>query len=127
MEFEKAMKIWKRMCGQHKSGCDSCALGDASNLCGRPTCGRFLMYDPIKAQKVLEDWDEKNPPRTLLMDFKEKYPNAPLDNGIPRLCPTCLYRGLDKSRGCPMDCVKCWSQSIEDIPEQEAENNVATD
>lgn len=52
--------------------------------------------------------------RTMLEDFKRKYPNAPLtDNGTPEVCPH--YLGFpEKEEYCVFNagagCVECWNR-----------------
>ena len=57
--------------------------------------------------------------KTIFDDFKEKYPNAPLEvSGEPTICPYQLgYFNKSDSPcekfGYDYDCVSCWNRPIE--------------
>lgn len=112
MEFIKAMKIRQRMCSRNKD-CGLCPLSGTNN--GRNThCINLMSEYPEEAEKALEKWDKEHPVKTILDEFKEKYPDAPLnDDGTPkRICPAILgYKNLDYCSSC----IKCWSQPAKEV------------
>ena len=113
MEFIEAMKIMKRMC---EGGCHDCPLDDSNNNTKKP-CDDFMMLHPEEAEEIIIKWAEENPQKTILEDFLEKYPNAPLnEHRFPKACPAVL--GYYDS-GCPYDgsigsCGECWNKPMED-------------
>ena len=114
MEFIEAMKIIARMCDiEH---CLNCPLSDDNNGT-KESCCDFTIQFPKKAEKILTKWAEEHPQKTILTDFLEKYPNAPLnESGFPKVCPVGL--GFYDS-GCPfvggvVDCKKCWNRPMEE-------------
>ena len=113
MEFIKAIKIMKRMCA---GGCHDCPLDDSNNNT-KKSCDDFMRLHPEEAEKILIKWAEEHPQKTILQDFLEKYPNAPLyKTGIPKACPIDLgYYGSK----CPLadsavSCKECWNKPMED-------------
>lgn len=113
--FEEA----QRMCEYHEANdCKGCPAAD------RAICR--LDYTPLETNnleemiKIVEKWSQEHPRKTRLMDFLEKYPNAPLDgNGIPCLMPWSVgYCGDEACYACEKTKVKtmawCWGQEVED-------------
>lgn len=79
----------------------------------------YAGFEPILKRLTSEDITEmlqkEHPPKTMLQDFLEKYPDAPLNiNGdYPECCPFMLgYKKGDciKPRG---TCVECWNRPVE--------------
>jgi hypothetical protein len=78
------------------------------------------MYYPEKAVKAVQRWSDEHPPKTFLTEFLEKYPNAELNHGVPKLC----LKNLGAVSGCPktkegnfyVSCRSCWNQPL---PERE--------
>lgn len=112
MEFLKAMKIMKRMCG----GCNECPLSPDNND-EDEACLIFIIYHPEEAEEILTKWAEEHPRKTILTDFLEKHPNAPLEEeyGAPNVCVFKL--GYIKERDCgnyDYSCKKCWNRPMEE-------------
>lgn len=113
--FNEKLKMTKRtkngLCEIKCSNCPLCSNNNGEGL----SCPDFEMYYPEKAVKAVQKWSDEHPPKTFLTEFLKKYPNAPLeDDGTPDFCP---YRlGLMGADDCRKDgnCVKCWTQPIED-------------
>lgn len=115
MEFIEAMKIKKSMCKGR--ACGDCPLGKASKQkC--TGCTEYCLEHPEEAEKILIKWDKEHPRKTILMDFLEKHPNAPLDDdGTPQdVCPFAL--GYVKNGECYLDdgndCIPCWNRPMEE-------------
>ena len=114
MEFIKAMKIRKRMC--EKRECFKCPLNKPSED-KECTCTEYTLRFPKKTEEILTKWAEEHPVKTMLQDFLEKYPNAPLEEeyGAPNVCVFNL--GYIKERDCgnyDYSCKKCWNRPLED-------------
>ena len=112
VEFLKNKKI---MC--KAIACSSCKLSYFNNGSGQ-SCTIFIEDNPIKAVEEVEKWSKSHPRKTILDDFREKYPNAPLDEEgrLPNICPTDL--GFEKHKECANSfggeaCRECWSIPIE--------------
>lgn len=75
-------------------------------------CGEFEFGYPEEAVAIVEKWSQEHPQKTMLMDFLEKYPNAPLKNGVPRFtCPRHLgYTDIEDI--CGGKCVDCWNRPL---------------
>ena len=116
MEFIEAMKIKKRMCEYYAEGCVNCPLTILNNDTEEP-CHEFIVLYPEKAEEILTKWAKEHPQKTILMDFLEKYPNAPLSSGgAPKyICPYSVgYVEECDSSFCKKDCTQCWNRPLED-------------
>ena len=121
MKFIEAMKIRVRMCTKRPGdyfSCCGCPLSSNDNGFDM-NCAELLIYHPEKAEEILTKWAEEHPQKTILQDFLEKYPNAPLKkDGTPQyVCPYQL--GYDKSDDCIYEdtytcCKKCWNRPLEE-------------
>lgn len=112
-----------RMCSLNSDECKGCGLSDDNN--GKDLyCGDFCGVYPADAVAIVQKWSDEHPQRTMLDDFKEKYPNAPIEeNGIPKICPSRL--GYDSLRDCPKNtdgfgigCVACWNRPYEECEQK---------
>lgn len=63
--------------------------------------------------KIIQ-WSKDNPKKTKLQDFLEKYPDAPMKDGVPCACSASLGYKHDKEFGfgC-IDCAKCWNEPVD--------------
>ena len=101
------------------ASCTKCPLSENNNR-STLTCYQLERFNPEKAVEIVERWAAEHPARTMIMDFMEKYPNAPLDkDGKPNICPYEL--GYEEEFECDFysDCVKCWDRPIKEDGEQE--------
>lgn len=71
--------------------------------------------------KIVQQWSQTHPQKTMMQDFFEKFPNAPKDEkegGVPKLvCPKQLgytNRNEDCTELFDCDCLKCWSRPLEE-------------
>lgn len=81
-------------------------------------CDYFEMEHPEQAVSIVQKWSEEHPIKTMLMDFKEKHPNAPETfYGLPIICPDQLGYGARNPKEClsvtDERCVKCWNRPLE--------------
>lgn len=122
MDMLKFFKERKRMCDtnfnkiHHCSACD----GYIEKMCAVDIDSNFN-YDKqfiIDAIQIVEKWSQENPEKTILQDFLEKYPNAPLNEaGIPDdVCPFMLGYKKSKEKCVPDEyfCKKCWNRPLEE-------------
>lgn len=100
--------------GVCKITCANCPLSEKNNGKGR-LCVDYEMHYPEKAIAIVQKWSDEHPQKTYLSEFLKNHPNVMLnDDGTPTFCP---YRlGLMGADDCRKDgnCVKCWTQPIED-------------
>lgn len=94
--------------------CEECPLSSMNNGEGI-VCSDFETCYPEKAIAIMQKWSDEHPQKTYLSEFLKNHPNVMLnDDGTPTFCP---YRlGLMGADDCRKDgnCVKCWTQPIED-------------
>lgn len=111
MEFKEAMRIWKRMCKEHRE-CKGCP---AEYECVRPT--GFAGSDESKIEATLTKWAADSPEKTIMDDFFEKHPKAGKKrDGTPMACAAHLGY-IEK---CPDDfslmrCPDCWRRPLEEV------------
>lgn len=113
--FIEKLRMTKRTKnGLCENKCSNCPLCSNNNGEGLP-CPEFEMYYPEKAIKAVQRWSDEHPRKTYLSELLKNHPNTLLnDDGTPTFCP---YRlGLMGADDCRKDgnCVKCWTQPIED-------------
>jgi hypothetical protein len=94
--------------------CEECPLSSMNNGEGI-VCSDFETCYPEKAIAIMQKWSDEHPQKTYLSELLKNHPNTLLnDDGTPAFCP---YRlGLMGADDCRKDgnCVKCWTQPIED-------------
>lgn len=99
-----------RMCKAAKDSCSNCPIS-AINVDGI-SCSDFILANPEKSIEIITNWGKEHPEKTILDDFKEKHPNAPLnDNGRPHVCP--MYLGYIST--CTTRCEECWSRPLSEV------------
>ena len=96
--------------------CKSCPF-DSYNSGMRCGCVDFQVEYPEKSVAIVEKWSAEHPQKTILQDFLEKYPNAPmLETGIPKsVCPHHLGYESIKDKPCRTEagaCAKCWNRPL---------------
>ena len=95
--------------------CSVCPFSNTNNGKGL-SCSDFEAEYPEEVVAIVEKWAAEHPPKTMLQDFLERYPNAPLDKiGTPFICPYEIgYEEQRLDRNCnDIGCVKCWNRPIE--------------
>lgn len=119
MDVIEFIKERNRMCNYYKSK-GHCK--DKSCPASYHCCLDFLSveYDGFKLVDDVEKFSSEHPQKTMLQDFLEKFPNAPLQSdGTPSLCPyKCGYTREDyckKFNPHPAykTCLECWNRPLE--------------
>lgn len=102
------------------SNCGDCPLRSDVSIQHDKYCS-LHWYDKEHTSKivdVVERWSKENPEKTILQDFLEKYPNAPISElGIPEnVCPHMLGYKKSESKCIPDEyfCKKCWNKPLEE-------------
>lgn len=92
--------------------CANCPLSRFNNE-RKLHCSAFESEYPEEAVAIVEKWVEEHPQKTILMDFLEKFPNAPISlDGTPTTCPFRL--GYEEKGKCTtLSCINCWNRPIE--------------
>ena len=107
LEFLKAVR---RYCKDRK--CEGCQFCEKEEF----ICGIYNEVKEITPQFIVEkinEWAKENPEKTMIMDFFEKFPNAPKDeDGTPKVCPHLL--GYRSENICDLSCVDCWNSPLEE-------------
>lgn len=104
----------KRMC--ERDGCNGCPLCSYLNDTNK-TCPVFENDHPNEAIRIVQDWSNANPPRTIMTELLEKYPKASIKDGVPDFCPSVL--GLTpycngNYQSTSQACIDCWSKLVKE-------------
>lgn len=113
MDALEFLKEKKRMCDSFIS-CRGCLINEEKKGFA---CGFWIHSNAEKAIAIVEKWSKEYPRKTILMDFLEKYPNAPLDEkGFPKdVCPFALgYEEDDCGVNFTDKCFDCWNRPMEE-------------
>lgn len=110
-----------RMCDLNS--CSDCPLGDRNNGENVGGCAPFERLFPDKAAEIVQKWSDEHKQKTYVEDFFEKFPNSPKiwKIGTP-VAAWCHIYGMRGKYTCDGDCAACWSQIMEDKPDEEKEN-----
>lgn len=86
MDAVKFIKEYHRLCKSQDDCYRDCPLSGVGCM------HEEEFYDVEKAVEIVEKWSAEHPQKTILMDFLEKYPNAPIDEDdkTPTVCPYSL-------------------------------------
>ena len=117
---ENYLKERKRMCERNQ--CDECSLGSNSNGTNK-TCRVFENDYPSEVMKIVQKWSDEHPPKTLLSEFLEHYPNAKMNNdGYPSDIVPCSLGLVKRKDICKNMCLyfydnghpcyDCWNTPI---------------
>ena len=114
MDAVKLLQEYDRMC--HTIKCNECELLDR-DIPDHNCLWMASSYEGREEKIVaaIEKWSVEHPIRTRLMDFLEKYPNAPLkSNGYPQVLPIVLgYCNHDFCVNCHHINKACWDVEYE--------------
>ena len=116
MDALKLLKEYRRMCNTIK--CSECELLDRDIPIHNCSWGA-TSYEGREEKIVaaIEKWSAEHPQKTRLMDFLEKYPNAPLKpDGYPQVLPIVFgYCNRDACGDCHQYINKpCWDLAVEE-------------
>lgn len=109
MDAIEFFKEKKRMCNYFKQGsCSNCSLSIGNN---KTTlyCNDFISNYPEKTVEIVEQWSKSHPQKTILDEFREKYPNAIYNR--PMTCARMLGYKVD----CVDSCEECWNTPLDEV------------
>lgn len=121
MDGVNFLKEWKRMCEANTIGkpFGTCCQSNCKLLKVRKnqtdSCRNTVLNNIDKSIKIVEQWSKEHPKKTRLDDFKEKYPNAKIDEYFyGNVC--CEYIGYVDN--CPHEydecaCKDCWNEPVD--------------
>lgn len=108
------------MCNKMQNNCENCVLS-RGNICGYALMVGNCSVDDLNDEIV--SWFIDNPPKSYLMEFKEKFPNAHLSElfKIPNMCVKDVFGDNLKDFYCEcksskefsstcQKCADCWRQ-----------------
>lgn len=112
------LKEYERMCKMHDLNCSECPMSELRRKYNENICGIIMIVHPEETIDIVQKFAEERPPKTILMDFLEKYPNAFLESdGTPVFCPESLGYKHDHEICDSLDddsCKKCWNRPLEE-------------
>lgn len=115
MDAVKFFKERRKMCLSYDE-CKGCPCEERNPVSCNPST---LEIETLV--KVVEQWSQAHPQKTMMQDFFEKFPNAPKrEDGTPCACPAHLgYVKGNDGRNCECElfdyiCTECWSRPLED-------------
>ena len=118
MDAIKYLKKKKRMLdslGRKSGRCNGVLCSDCPFDNVKMDCSDFEAEYPEKAIAIVEKWTEEHPQKTILSDFMEKHPKAPIDDdGLPEaLCPYDLgYEDDESDCDISCSCRDCWNRPL---------------
>lgn len=101
--------------GVCRISCNHCPLSRFNND-EEMLCTELELTHPEKAIEIVQKWSDEHLQKTYLTELLEKYPNAELDHGVPKVC----LKKLGAVSGCAktkkgdlyISCYSCWNQPI---------------
>lgn len=101
--------------GVCRISCNHCPLSRFNND-EEMLCTELELTHPEKAIEIVQKWSDEHLQKTYLTELLEKYPNAELDHGVPKVC----LKKLGVVSGCAktkkgdlyISCYRCWNQPI---------------
>lgn len=103
INVEKFQKDFGRFCAS-QGACTDCPLNELESGC-------YNIDQLTEVISIVQEWVEKNPVKTYLMDMKEKFPKLVSDDSFyDNYCVEIFY-GRDFN--CIKDCRNCWNREME--------------
>lgn len=110
---ENFLKEWNRMCDLYQTRCSACLMSSQHNE-HEVSCTYLAKLHPTEAIAIVQKWSDEHPVKTILDDFLEKYPKAPVHkNGLPGICPWMIGHG--ETDCVKVSCEKCWNRPLEEV------------
>ena len=122
MNYIEAMKIQRRMLGVTGNDKDSFCNAECCTCLFHKeqtkkdvTCEEFPLLYPDLAEKILEEWNEKNPPKTRIEVFMEKFPMSHKQEIIDYFCCNHIWGNINCTENNYgwTDCNDCWNEAVE--------------
>lgn len=126
MDAFEFCKEFGRMCKAYCEPPNDCSGCPMNGWNTSPIIECIDMYELTDSQiweriGIVEKWGKEHPKKTMMMDFFEKFPNAPKEeDGTPfGICPSyCGYTdepdNLSVCENFNQNCLKCWSRPLEE-------------
>lgn len=112
MDAFEFCKEYGRMCKTYEY-CDGCPMEKWEKVTSHSCREISIPKDCLRKKiDIMEKWSKEHPKKTMMMDFFEKFPNAPSNNGVPICCPSQIYE--NKNSSCDGNCEKCWNRPLEE-------------
>lgn len=104
----------KRRMTKNCSICFDCPLSYKNNGMNLSCCDfEILFYE--ESISIVQKFAEEHPQKTILQDFFEKHPSAPIgDFGVPKTCPDIIGYPARKHARCSGKCYECWNRPLEE-------------
>ena len=107
MDAVTYLKEKKRMCETMKQ-CKECPLNSIKT---GYICADLWKALPELSVEIVEKWSKDNPAKTRVMDFLEKFPNAPDNDGTP--CACAMFLGYTQQcEESDIYCKECWNKPL---------------
>ena len=105
---------YTKMCNRYCGKCEQCPMHQLAIEKKVRNCHSAFTSYPSETLSTVQKWSDEHKEKTVMEDFLEKYPNAPLKaQGIPETCPKCL--GYEEKCKCQYQCVRCWNRPLEEL------------
>lgn len=120
MDAVKFLQERSRMCNSLSPGCEGCRMNEEKPVTSG--CYRWMLENPERAVKIVEEWSVAHPRKTRKSVFLEQYPEALVfDGGTLSACPVLFsseYRNAYGGCASPYgSCAECrrefWMQEVE--------------
>lgn len=120
MDAVKFLQERARMCNSFSPDCEGCRVDEEKPVISE--CYRWMLENPERAVKIVEEWSAAHPVKTRQDVFLEQWPEAKIENGgCLGACPyfvSAIHR--DKYGRCAVhgkSCYECrqefWTQVVE--------------
>lgn len=120
MDAIEFIKERNRMCEYFGSACTKDGK-DCPAINKNCATFRGTSNDGFELVNIVKKWSYEHPQKTMLQDFLEKFPKAPIQHdGTPGLCPyKCGYTKEDCCGKFILNpkyktCAECWSRPVEE-------------
>lgn len=114
MDAVKFLQERARMCNSLSPGCEGCRMNEEKPVTSG--CYRWMLENPERAVKIVEEWSAAHPRKTRQRVFLEQYPEASCVDNILVACPKVIDKNFSCSNTC-FNCAECrrefWMQEVE--------------
>lgn len=118
MDAMKFLQERNRMCNSFSPDCEGCRVDEAKSVMDE--CCRWMLENPERAVKFVEEWSAAHPVKTRQDVFLEQWPEAELTkDGVISICPIAVSAAYRNKTGgcssptrpqCDVCCREFWSK-----------------